>query len=131
MDMETKMTNIEGLCQAWLEAKRDEAAANARRIAVEEQMIQAMEVPDEGSKTHKLDGYKVTVTQPVTRKIDLDAWANVEDKCPAELRPVKIVAVADAPGMKWLQEHQPRIWKKIASAFETKPGKVGFKVEAL
>lgn len=131
MDMETEMTNLEGLCQAWIEAKRDEAAATARRIAVEEQMAQAMDVPSEGSKTHKLDGYKVTVTQPVTRKIDETAWALVANKVPADLAPVKTKIEVDVPGVKWLQENKPAIWKKIASAFETKPGKVGFKVEAL
>ena len=69
------MTNIEALCRDWLDAKRQENAANKRRIEVEEQMAQALDVPDEGSKTHKLEGFKVTVTQPVERKLDEAAWA--------------------------------------------------------
>ncbi len=125
------MTNLEGLCEAWLEAKRAETAANARRIAIEEQLATAFDVPDEGSKTHKIEGFKVTVTQPVARKLDVDAWTKVEAKCPVQLRPVKVKLEADPAGCKYLAQNEPAIWKRIASAFETKPGKIGFKVEVV
>jgi hypothetical protein len=38
---------------------------------------------------------------------------------------------ADATGCKWLADNEPAIWRKIAQAFETKPGKVSVKVEAV
>lgn len=123
--------NLKPLAQAWLDAKHAEAAANAERLKIEAQMVEALEVPTEGSKTHKIEGYKITVTQPVTRKIDVDAWAKVSAKCPAAMQPIKTKIEADATGCKYLAEHEPQIWKRIASAFETKPGKVGFKVEAV
>lgn len=123
--------NVEALCRDWLDAKREENAANAKRLKIEEQLVQALEIPEEGSKTHKMDGFKVTVTQPVTRKLDVDAWEKVADKCPEGMRPVKVKLEADATGCKWLQSNEPQIWKKIAKAFETKPGKVGFKVEEI
>lgn len=123
--------NVEALCRDWLDAKREENAANAKRLKIEEQLVQALEIPEEGSKTHKMDGFKVTVTQPITRKLDVDAWAKVADKCPEGMRPVKVKLEADATGCKWLQNNEPQIWKKIAKAFETKPGKVGFKVEEI
>jgi len=125
------MTNIEALCRDWLDAKRQENAANKRRIEIEEQMAQALEVPDEGSKTHKLDGFKVTVTQPVTRKLDEAAWAKVLHLVPENMRPVKVKIEADATGCKYLAQNEPAMWRKIAKAFETKPGKIGFKVEVL
>jgi hypothetical protein len=131
MEVEMTMTNTEALCRDWLEAKRAEAAANARRIEIEEQLAQALEVPEEGSKTHKLDGYKVTVSQPVSRKLDEAEWQKVSGKCPPDMRPVKIKIEADATGCKWLAKNEPAIWKRIASAFETKPGKIGFKVEVV
>lgn len=123
--------NVEALCRDWLDAKREENAANAKRLKIEEQLVQALEIPEEGSKTHKMDGFKVTVTQPITRKLDVDEWAKVESHCPVVMRPVKIKFEADATGCKWLQKNEPQIWKKIAKAFETKPGKVGFKVEEI
>ena len=123
------MTNIEALCRDWLDAKRQENAANKRRIEVEEQMAQALDVPDEGSKTHKLEGFKVTVTQPVERKLDEAAWAKVQHLVPENMRPVKVKTEADATGCKYLAQNEPAMWRKIAKAFETKPGKIGFKVE--
>ncbi len=124
-------TNVEALCRDWIEAKRAEAAANAQRLKIEEALVEALEIPYEGSKTHKLDGYKVTVTQPITRKLDEAEWAKVYTRIPESLRPVKVKLEADATGCKYLATNEPEMWRAIASAFETKPGKVGFKVEAV
>lgn len=121
--------NLKPLAQAWLDAKQDEARANARRIKIEAEMSCAFDVPTEGSKTHKIDGYKITVTQPVARKLDEKSWAKVMSKCPDDLRPIKTKIEADAAGCKYLANNEPAIWNAIASAFETKPGKIGFKVE--
>lgn len=125
------MSNVEALCAAWLDAKRAENAANKRRIEIEEQLAQALDVPSEGSKSHKLDAYKVTLTQPVTRKLDEDIWAKVSGLIPEALRPVKVKLEADAAGCKYLANNEPDMWKKIAKAFEARPGKIGVKVEAL
>lgn len=121
--------NIDALAADWLEAKREENAARDRRLAMESQLAEALEVPDEGSKTHRLTDHKVTLTQPVTRKVDPDAWGSVEKLCPVAMQPIKWKLEADASGCKWLANNEPEIWRKIAPAFETKPGKVGVKVE--
>ena len=123
--------NLKPLAQAWLDAKHAEAMANAERLKIEAQMVEALDVPTEGSKTHKIEGYKITVTQPVTRKIDADIWAKVSAKCPTAMQPIKTKIEADAAGCRYLADKEPAIWKRIAAAFETKPGKVGFKVEAV
>lgn len=123
------MTNVQALARDWLEAKRAENAANAARIKIEEQLAEAMEIPDEGSKTHKIDGFKITVTQPVARKLDAAAWEKVKQHVSPEMAPIKVKIEPDATGCKWLAANDPKTWRKIAAAFETKPGKVGFKVE--
>lgn len=123
------MTNVQALARDWLDAKRAENAANATRIKIEEQLAQALDVPDEGSKTHKIDGFKVTLTQPVTRKLDAAVWEKVKQHISPEMAPVKMKLEADATGCKWLAANDAKTWRKIASAFETKPGKVGVKVE--
>lgn len=125
------MDNREALCADWLEAKRAETAANKRRIEIEAQLAQCFDVPDEGSKTHKLDGYKITLTQPVSRKVDEAIWDQIKRTVPAALRPVKVKLEADATGCKYLVKNEPAIWARIAPAFETKPGKIGVKVEAV
>ena len=123
--------NVEALAQGWLDAKRAETQANELRLKIEAQICAALEVREEGAITHKLEGFKVTLTQPITRKVDETAWAAVVHKVPADLAPVKTKIEADATGMKWLQENKPAIWNKIASAFTTKPGKVAVKVEVV
>jgi hypothetical protein len=121
--------NLEALARDWLEAKRAETAATQRRHAIEAQLAAALKVPPEGAKTHRLNGYKVTLTQPVTRRVDEAVWQQVRDNCPPNLQPVKIKIEADAAGCKYLAQNEPEIWRAIARAFETKPGKIGVKVE--
>ena len=123
------MTNVQALARDWLDAKRAENAANAARIKIKEELAQALDVPDEGSKTHKIDGFKVTLTQPVTRKLDVALWEKVKQHISPEMAPVKVKLEADATGCKWLATNDAKTWRKIAPAFETKPGKVGVKVE--
>ena len=128
---ENTMSNVESLAIAWLEAKRGEEEYRKARVAVEASLAEALEVPDEGSKTHRLDNYKVTLTQPVTRKLDEKAWDTVKDRVPAEMAPVRVKVEADGTGCKWLAKNEPDIWASIAEAFTAKPGKVGVKVEVL
>lgn len=123
------MTNVEALCADWLDAKHAENAARDKRIAIEAHLSEALDVPDEGSKTHQLTEYKVTLTQPVSRKLDEAEWVLVKDRVAPSLRPVKVKIEADAAGCKYLLKNESDAWAKIASAFETKPGKVGVKVE--
>ena len=125
------MDNRDALCAEWLEAKRAENAANKRRIEIETQLAQCFDVPKEGSKTHKIDKYKITLTQPVARKLDEAAWVKVAHLVPEAMRPVKTKIEADATGCKYLATNEPSLWKKIAKAFETKPGKIGVKVEEI
>jgi hypothetical protein len=123
------MDNNATLARDWLEAKRAESKANAERIRIENLMADAFEVPAEGSKTTNIEGFKVTMTQPYTRKVDDDRWGVLKAHCPKEMWPVKWKLEADAAGMKWLLMNKPEIWAKIAPAFETKPGKIGVMVE--
>jgi hypothetical protein len=125
------MSNVTALARDWLDAKAAETEAQKRRHKIEAQLAEALEVKDEGAITHKIEGFKVTLTQPVTRKLDERAWALCKDACPEALRPVKVKFEADATGVKWLAANEPAIWRKIASAFETKPGKIGVKVEEM
>jgi len=123
--------NVDILAVDWLAIKAEEKALTAKRHAIEEQIAAALEVKDEGSISHKLDGHKVTLTQPVSRKIDAIVWDKVAKKIPTHLHPVKTVISADSAGCRYLLANEPKLWAKIAPAFETKAGKIGVKVEAL
>lgn len=123
--------NIAPLARDWIEAKQEEDYARARRLEIESQMIGAIDIPAEGSRTHKVERYKITVTQPVSRKVDMAEWVKVGLDLPESLRPIKTKIEADPAGCKYLAENQPNVWARISSAFTTTPGKVGFKVEEI
>jgi len=125
------MSNIDGLASQWLEIKAQEKDIIAKRHAIEEQITTALETKGEGSISHKLEAHKVTLNQPVSRKVDAIVWDKVKDKIPSNLHPVKVSVSADAAGCRYLAEKEPRLWSKIAKAFTTKSGKIGVKVEAL
>jgi len=44
---------------------------------------------------------------------------------------VKVSVTADSVGCRYLADKEPRLWAKVAKAFEMKQGKIGIKVEAL
>ena len=123
--------NVNTLAQDWLEIKAQEKDIVAKRHAIEEQITTALEVKGEGSISHKLEEHKVTLTQPVSRKIDTILWEKVKDKIPENMHPVKVSVSADSVGCRYLADKEPRLWAKVAKAFEMKLGKIGIKVEAL
>ena len=125
--MNNTLSPIE-LSRAWLKAKSDEEAARDRRIAVEEELIKQLGVKPEGSKTHDLGEFKVTICGVVNRLLDKEIWESIKDKLPPEIRPVTYEPKLDIVGTKWLQANQPENYKILARALTIRPGKVGVKV---
>lgn len=123
--------NIAPLARDWIDAKQEEEYARTRRIEIEKQMIGALEIPAEGSKTTRCDGYKITVTQPVTRKVSPERWAQVSTALPFDLQPIRTKLESDPAGCKYLAEKEPELWAKVAKAFTVTPGKVAFKIEEI
>ncbi len=125
------MSNVDGLAAEWLQLKAQEKEIIAKRHAVEKQITEALDAKDEGTISHKVDQHKVTLTQPVTRKVDAVQWDKVKDKIPENMHPIKVSISADAVGCRYLAEKEPVLWRKVAKAFETKQGKIGVKVEEI
>ena len=121
-------SNIESLARDWIEAKRIEEAARDKRHAIEAQLSQALETKDEGSITHTVGEYRITLRQGLARKVDPAIWTNVAEHCPASMRPVKIKLEADPAGCKYLAANEPEIWRKISPAFEVKSQKIGVQI---
>lgn len=124
-------SNVEGLCGAWLEAKRREDEAKKARIEFEAQLSAALEKKPEGAITHKLTAYKVTLTQPIYRKLDVIKWDGVKDLIDPNMWPIKTIIEADATGCKYLANNEPATWAMIAPAFTVTPGKVGVEVKEI
>ena len=123
--------NVDILAADWLDIKAQEKALTAKRHAIEEQLNAALEAKDEGSISHKTEGHKITLTQPVSRKVDPIIWDKISRKIPSNLHPVKTTVSADAAGCRYLLANEPKLWAKIAPAFATRAGKIGVKIETL
>jgi len=123
--------NLDILAADWLSIKAEETALTKKRHAIEEQLNAALEAKDEGSISHKTEGHKITLTQPVSRKVDAIIWDKVAKKIPTHLHPVKTVISADSAGCRYLLANEPKLWAKIAPAFATRAGKIGVKIETL
>jgi hypothetical protein len=121
-------SNITGLCGAWLEAKRREDEAKKVRIQIEDEISQALEAKDEGSITHKVEPYKVTLSQPIYRKVDMGVWETIKGSIPMEAWPLKMKVEVDDTGCRWLMENRPDLWRIAATAITATPGKIGVKV---
>lgn len=123
------MSNIEPLAEEWLALKKAEAQAAAKRKKIEDQLIAALGAKEEGAQTHEVGPYKVTVTGKLTRSMDAVAWDSVKGRIPESMWPVKTSVSVDSPGVKYLQNNEPDMWKAISIAFETKPAKTAVTVK--
>lgn len=123
------MSQLKQLCTDWLKAKADEGRANKARVAIEEDIVAIIGKRDEGAQTIEQDGFKVTTTGKVTRKMDWDKWTAIKDQIPANLRPVKTKEELDEKGVKYLKDNEPEIYKLLP--IEIKPAKTAVEVKVL
>ena len=81
---------INELVAARIAAKRAEDAAIKARREVDAQIAELLRdaTKQEGSISQKLDGYKVTVTYKLDRKVDTDALTKSWDKLPLDVQAV-------------------------------------------
>lgn len=116
------------LAAAWLAAKRDEQAANARRLEIEADILKQCPAKEEGSTTHELaNGWKVKATGKLTYKADIDALLRLTESWPE--KPVKVKTEADESMLKAIRAERPDLWRAIAPAITVKPAKTALTVE--
>jgi len=118
------MRNEVEIASELFEAKLAEKEANERRVALEEELIALVGAREEGSQTHDIGDYKITITGKVTRKIDWDLFdKDIARNIPPSLHPVKLVRELDETGVKYLANNEPHLYKILAGALTVKPAK--------
>lgn len=122
---------IKELCQAWLAAKQAENEAAKRRIEIEKHLAAALRHPEDGSKTHTVEGFKVTVTGRLNFRADIPQLISLCEQLPPNMRPIKTETVLDRKGAKWIRNNEPEAWAIISPAIEVEPGKPYVKIEAI
>lgn len=121
------MEGVKGLCRDWIEAKKAEAAANAKRVAIEAKLIEVVGAKKVGSQTTNESGFKVVTTGKENTKLNFDEWEKVKDQFPVEMRPIKTKEELDESGVKWLKENKPELYKLLP--IEITPAKTSVKIE--
>ena len=122
---------LQELCrQRWL-AKKAEDEAAARRKDIDAQIAEALKKPEltEGTASEKLEGFKVSVTYGITRKLDTEALRNDWTKVPAAVQAC----------IKWKSEVSTTEFRKLgkddvlvlSEYMESKPASPSVKVEVI
>ena len=123
------MADLSQLAADWLAAKAEEAAANKRRLALEDQIVALTGKRDEGSQTHDASAFKVTVTGKISRKMDWAKWDTIKTQIHPNLWPVKQKPELDETGVKYLQANEPETYALLP--LEVKPAKTSVEVKAV
>jgi len=115
-------TRTASLAAVLAEAKKNEALAKQARIVAEEALVAEVGfAKSEGQETYDAGDYRVTVKQPLTRKLDADALRDVIAEHPNLSDAVRYKPELVAARVKTLTDEE---WSRLAKAVETKPGKV-------
>lgn len=126
---DTQPTDLPRLAELWRAAKRDEDAARNARIAIEQQIINVTGCKEEGSQTHDAGEWKITVTGKINRTLDRAAWESIAPTIPEALRPVEYKPTLDIKGLRYLQEKNPDVYRRVAEAIVAKPGKPAVQIK--
>lgn len=125
------MNAMQVWAEAWQQAKMEETAATIRRRAVEDKMLEAMQLDEVGEDTTTVkpaDGIEVKIIRRIDRKVDAD----------------KLQEIAIEHGLmdhlsslfRWKPEINATAWKQadpaivrpLADAITAKPGRPSFKI---
>ena len=109
-------------------AKELEASAREKRVQIENQIIEAAGIKEEGSTTTNGNFFKVTTTGKLTRKLDEKAWRSIAGQFNGTA-PVRTKVELDTRALKKLAVDSPELFQLALSAIVTKPAKGAVKIE--
>lgn len=128
--MQNSETALAALAAAWVQAKAEETQANAKRVAIEEEIIAITGAKDEGRETHRAQAYKIIVIGKQTYKADIAEIEALSRNFPDNFKVTKTSITLDEPKIRKLREFRPDLYKKISPALTVKPAKVGIQIES-
>lgn len=110
----------------YLIAKELEEDAKKNRLKAEHELIAAIGHTDlEGTKTVQTDIYKVSVSNKLTRTLDMDQYMTVRDTLPEALQFVDLKPSINLTRLRHLEAVDPSI---VAKCVTVKPAKSSVKV---
>jgi len=109
-------------------AKELEASARDKRVQIENLIIEAAGIKEEGSTTTNGNFFKVTTTGKLTRKLDEKVWRSIAGQFNGEA-PIRTKLDVDTRKLKKLAVDNPELFQLALSAITTKPAKGAVKIE--
>jgi hypothetical protein len=110
----------------WMDAKNEEIAANKRRIEIEEELLSFLTCKIEGSESHQIGAYKVTLTGRLNRKVDWDMLPKLG--IPEDVLPLKHKPELDLKGLRYLENNEPEFYNAFCKALTIEPAKTSVTV---
>ena len=125
--MKNTEAQLQALSQAWIEAKTEERNANAKRIGVEEKIIEILGSKEEGRERVTLDnGTQIVVIGKMVYKADdLDSIIEVTHGLQDQFKPYKTETKLDEAKIKKIRTFQPALWRQLALYITARPAKTG------
>ena len=122
-----------------LAAKKEEEKAITRRVEIEEEIFSLHRAElrkTEGQETLENFGYKITINQPMTYKLDDTKYRKLAETLPEEMQVHRVKLELDKNKYSGLlvMSASPEVKKyikKIQDCVSVKPGKVSVKVEKM
>lgn len=115
------------LCQALILAKSREQAAKEERLRAESALIEAFNpTKEEGTETRATDGFKISVTSKLSRKLDYGAYQELQ--LPENMSFVDLKPSVNLKNLRMIERLDPAL---IAKCVTTKPAKPTVKVEGV
>ena len=115
------------LCENYLDAKLKEQAAKMVRLQAEAELIKAMKPKKlEGVETKATDGFKISVSSKLTRKLDYNAYQEL--KLPENMGFVDLKPAINLKNLRMIERIDPAL---AAKCITSKPAKPSLKVEGV
>jgi len=115
--------------EKYLAAREAYNLARCALAEAESGLVSQLWMRDDGAKTHKLDGYKVTITGRINRTIDPEKLQELD--LPPGMVPVKYRPEIDMGKMRSLRENHPIDYLKFSACMIATPGKPSVSVKKL
>ncbi len=112
---------LNALADKLLAAKKTEAAAKARRIEIEEEIIELTGKTLDKQKTTKTDEYAITVGWKMNYRTDWELFDNLQ--VADSIAPVKLKRELDVKKYNELLDNQPEIFRAVSKCVIATPGK--------
>ena len=129
MNFKPQMFNnrtVEDAASDWMDAKNEEIAANKRRIEIEEELLSFLTSKTEGSESHQIGPYKVTLTGRLNRKVEWDILPKLG--IPEDLIPVRNKPELDLKSLRYLESNEPEMYKLFSKILTIEPAKTSVTV---